>query len=102
MSKQTQKTIKEVSSSNHGEEADYFTKPVYLIDDIGVANILGHKFYNTDYGISFMNKEFKYCTLTDEELIKQSGDKNKAWICLKKGEGISLICSKWDAIEELH
>jgi hypothetical protein len=99
MKKKIQKIISEVSVSTYGDDADYFTEQVHLIDDIGVKNLLGYKFYNTDYGVLLNGKEFRYCTLTNEELSKQSGDKNKAWICLRMGEGISLVCSKWDAIE---
>lgn len=96
MSKKIKKLIGEVSVSTIGDEASYFTGLANLIDDFGVLNLLGHKFYITNHGISFMGKEFKYCTLTDEELSEKSYDKKKSWICLKMGEGINLMCSDWD------
>ena len=90
--------IKKVSYSYKGDDANYFKDLSWLIDDTGVMNLIGSKFYITNYGILLMDKQFKYCDLTDEELKEESLDKNKAWICLKLGEKINLMCSDWEIL----
>ena len=90
-----EKLIDENSFKLPYDERYYFKDNSYLIDDIGVTNLSGNYFYKTSNGIILKNKNFYHCQLNDTQIENLSTNKNNAFICLKMGEGINLICNDW-------